>query len=389
MAVGLGSLLLVAAPVVPSPVAVALAVAVAVTIVVALRFVPAAASVVVAGAVALPLISVAPPLAVGVVVAVVAPAAAPLGLFVAHSGAQRRAEIYLRTRRQLLAVRRRMESLLSAALAELDADDEGEQPVVVAAKAAEPVSAAPTGIAAGALAEQTAKAATTGTPPAGSEGDSADQPGGGRSGCTAAASSSSSVAGRPKDDDFEGMEETLAALARSAETLASMGGESEGDESTAMLEMLAKQLKEIGIGEGFDDDMGLEGLFGGAGENGAEGRRAAAAGGSGQSDGAIDGLLDGLVGQLLSKEVMLEPMQTLHAEFPRFLSEKGGSLSAADKSRYERQQLIVAQIVAAYEHTPNDTDKVAQLMQEMQACGPPPSELAAPGMPGTDACCIS
>ena len=92
----------------------------------------------------------------------------------------------------------------------------------------------------------------------------------------------------------------------------------------------------------------------------------------------MEGLLDNLVGQLLSKDVMHEPMKHLHAEFPRYLDTHKDSLSADDLRRYTEQQAIVAQILAAYEETPGDTDKVASLMQKMQACGPPPPEIAGP-----------
>ena len=61
----------------------------------------------------------------------------------------------------------------------------------------------------------------------------------------------------------------------------------------------------------------------------------------GASGEQLDGLLDGLVGQLLSKEVMLEPMQHLHAELPRYLAEKGDSLSAADLQRFRKQEQII------------------------------------------------
>jgi len=86
---------------------------------------------------------------------------------------------------------------------------------------------------------------------------------------------------------------------------------------------------------------------------------------------------------------MLEPMLSLRSDFPRYLAEKGASLPPQDRARYEKQQALVDQIVAAYEEEPEDTDRVAKLMQEMQACGPPPTELAASGLPGAEGCCIS
>lgn len=271
-----------------------------------------------------------------------------------------------------------MENLLSAALAELDADEEESDVIQVKTSfSATLIPRSPTDIAPGGLMpkegeEEDAGTAGVGETTAASRSSSYDD-----SSSTAAADAGTTAEG--DDTDFAGMEDTLAAIARSAEALHSSEGD--GDEDSDLLQMLTKQLHEIGLS---GDGAGLDSLLGGSNRanNGI-------GGGSGPSDEAIDGLLDGLVGQLLSREVMLEPMQTLHSEFPRFLAEKGSSLSSSDRSRYERQQVIVAQIVKAYEEAPNDTDRVAQLMQDMQACGPPPSELSAPGFPSDTACCIS
>ena len=62
----------------------------------------------------------------------------------------------------------------------------------------------------------------------------------------------------------------------------------------------------------------------------------------------------------------------------RYLEQHGATLSATDKARYVEQQQLVAQIIAAYDEVPSDTDKVSSLMQRMQACGPPPPEIAGP-----------
>ena len=92
----------------------------------------------------------------------------------------------------------------------------------------------------------------------------------------------------------------------------------------------------------------------------------------------MEGFLDNLVGQLLSADVMHEPMKHLHAEFPKYLATHGDKLSSEERKRYLEQQSLVAQIVEAYEKTPGDTDHVATLMQKMQQCGPPPPEIAGP-----------
>ena len=94
------------------------------------------------------------------------------------------------------------------------------------------------------------------------------------------------------------------------------------------------------------------------------------------------------VGQLLSKEGMHEPMRHLHAEFPRYLETHASALSSEDLCRYTKQQKLVARILAIYDETPSDTDQVATLMQEMQACGPPPPEIAGPVADGVG-CTVS
>ena len=70
------------------------------------------------------------------------------------------------------------------------------------------------------------------------------------------------------------------------------------------------------------------------------------------------------------------------------LATHAATLSPEDKERYTTQQALVAQILEAYEHSPDDTDKVATLMQQMQACGPPPPEIAGPVADGVG-CVVS
>ena len=58
----------------------------------------------------------------------------------------------------------------------------------------------------------------------------------------------------------------------------------------------------------------------------------------------MEGLLDNLVGQLLSKDVMHEPMKHLHAEFPKYLATHGDKLSSEERKRYLEQQSLVAAV---------------------------------------------
>ena len=197
-------------------------------------------------------------------------------------------------------------------------------------------------------------------------------------------------------DDDE-LDRTLRNLAASAEALSNGAGCSG---STAEEEAMLKLLQQLAIGlggsgsadaGGADDGMldllqklsavvpPAEAARGGGGSSAAG---PAVAGpptrSEADSDAAMEGMLDKLVGQLLSKDVMLEPMRHLHAEFPRYIAANQSSLSAEELARYRKQEALVGDILRAYEESPEDTDRVATLMQQMQACGPPPAEIAGP-----------
>ena len=158
---------------------------------------------------------------------------------------------------------------------------------------------------------------------------------------------SSSVPAAPQTHGggSDGMEDTLSALARNAEKL-TRDDDSEGAEAGAAACM--QILKQLG-------DMGLNGDLGAT--DGADGDAAAAAAAAAASGAAtpaaLDGLLDNLVGQLLSKDVMLEPMIVLRDEFPKYLDEKGASLPEGELARYKAQQALVIQIIeqASLTHT--------------------------------------
>ena len=191
----------------------------------------------------------------------------------------------------------------------------------------------------------------------------------------------------PGDDD---MEKTLRALAASAEALADDGKSSSSNQSDeeamlALLRQLGSGMDGGGGGGGSTDDAeagminllqklsaelpaelaglgaGIEGVpstataaaapSGGGGSGGgssgsggsgstASGKAKSSAGSAGSAaasgasgsgggpdeDAAMEGLLDNLVGQLLSKDVMHEPMKHLHEEFPvrtRIAARKG------------------------------------------------------------------
>ncbi|KAI0655044.1 Pex19 protein family-domain-containing protein [Cubamyces menziesii] len=109
-----------------------------------------------------------------------------------------------------------------------------------------------------------------------------------------------------------------------------------------------------------------------------------------ESEEELQGLLENMMSQLMSKEVLYEPLKELNDKYPSYLKDNASKMSAEDHKRYTSQSKVVAQIVAIFEST-NNTDedtqarmKVVELMQEMQEYGSPPSEIMGPLPPGLD-----
>ncbi|EGZ30038.1 hypothetical protein PHYSODRAFT_310116 [Phytophthora sojae] len=101
-------------------------------------------------------------------------------------------------------------------------------------------------------------------------------------------------------------------------------------------------------------------------------------------------LVDGMMQQLLSKDVMYDPMKQICERvrngarlYPEWLAEKESLLSKEDYERYGKQYQYFQQIVAVYESEPDNFARLSELMQEVQETGQPPSEIVndlAPGL---------
>jgi peroxin-19 len=108
-------------------------------------------------------------------------------------------------------------------------------------------------------------------------------------------------------------------------------------------------------------------------------------GGAGeQSEEELQEMLEGMMAQLMSKEILHEPLKELVEKFPGWLKENASKLSEGDKKRYEGQQVCARKIIEIFEkpgYSDDDTETATQimtLMNEMQGYGSPPSELMGP-----------
>jgi len=111
-------------------------------------------------------------------------------------------------------------------------------------------------------------------------------------------------------------------------------------------------------------------------------------GGDGEAEEGLQGLLETMMSQLMSKEVLYEPLKEMHEKFPGYLAENGSKLSQQDKDRYAKQQKTVSQIIVIFEakdyseEDPEIAVKVMSLMNEMQEHGAPPTEIMGELPPG-------
>jgi len=111
---------------------------------------------------------------------------------------------------------------------------------------------------------------------------------------------------------------------------------------------------------------------------------------SGEDSEELQNILETMMRQLMSKEILYEPLKELHEKFPVYLNENSSSLSADDKERYGKQMVCVTKIVDMFDapsYRDDDQEqgaRIVTLMNEMQSYGSPPSEIMGPLPAGLD-----
>ncbi|KAJ7073284.1 Pex19 protein family-domain-containing protein [Mycena belliarum] len=105
----------------------------------------------------------------------------------------------------------------------------------------------------------------------------------------------------------------------------------------------------------------------------------------------LAGFLENMMGELMSKDVLQEPLTELADKFPPYLASPPAPLEASDRLRYEEQLKRVRAILALFDAPtfddadPPTREKIVALMAEMQSFGSPPAELMGPLPPGLGA----
>ena len=114
-------------------------------------------------------------------------------------------------------------------------------------------------------------------------------------------------------------------------------------------------------------------------------------------------MVEAFLKDVLSKEVLYEPMREMRDKYPQWLASHRETLSPEDTLRYESQSALLVEICRAYE-TDAPFDIIAVLMEKISSLGQAPAEMLAelspeaaaagaasggPGLPpGAENCCL-
>ncbi|XP_009768017.1 peroxisome biogenesis protein 19-1 [Nicotiana tabacum] len=94
---------------------------------------------------------------------------------------------------------------------------------------------------------------------------------------------------------------------------------------------------------------------------------------SGSQD--MESIVETMMQQLLSKEILHEPMKEIEERYPKWLEDNKAKLSTEDYERYRRQYELIRDLNKVYETEPSNFNKIVELMQKMQECGQPPNDI--------------
>ena len=96
----------------------------------------------------------------------------------------------------------------------------------------------------------------------------------------------------------------------------------------------------------------------------------------------FDSVMNTMMKQLLSKEIMYEPIKEITEKYPSWLAENERKLPKEEYEKYGKQFQYMQKIVAVFETEPDNFERLTMLLMEMQAYGQPPSDIIKELAPG-------
>jgi peroxin-19 len=98
----------------------------------------------------------------------------------------------------------------------------------------------------------------------------------------------------------------------------------------------------------------------------------------------MESIVETMMQQLLSKEILAEPMKEIGERYPKWLEEHKASLSKEEYERYSNQYGLIRNLNEVYEKDSGNFTKIVELMQKMQDCGQPPNDIVQELAPDFD-----
>ncbi|CAL5350328.1 unnamed protein product [Camellia sinensis] len=98
----------------------------------------------------------------------------------------------------------------------------------------------------------------------------------------------------------------------------------------------------------------------------------------------MESIVETMMQQLLSKEILHEPMKEIGERYPKWLEEHKSNLGKDDYDRYSHQYKLIKDLLVVYETEPSNFNKIVELMQKMQECGQPPNDIVQELAPDFD-----
>ncbi|AQK73269.1 peroxisomal biogenesis factor 19 [Zea mays] len=98
----------------------------------------------------------------------------------------------------------------------------------------------------------------------------------------------------------------------------------------------------------------------------------------------MDSIVETMMQQLLSKEILHEPMKDIVEKYPKWLEDNKDKISKEEYGRYNNQLELMVKLIEVYENDPENMTRIFDIMQNMQECGQPPSDLVQDIVPDLD-----
>lgn len=89
----------------------------------------------------------------------------------------------------------------------------------------------------------------------------------------------------------------------------------------------------------------------------------------------MESIVETMMQQLLSKDVLHEPMKEIGERYPTWLEDNRTKLSSEEYQRFSHQYELIKDLNEVYETDPGNFNKIVELMQKMQECGQPPNDI--------------